>query len=112
MWPKAFSARGLAASICVGLALGVVGQHDIDLAVDAVRLDVLWPVHLGRPEQIAGTARLDQHVGLAGKAVLGGQRPLAMHQRQPFKRAVLGEFRDVERTVVEQVHVGGAVGRR
>ena len=32
-----------------------------------------------------------------------------MDERQPFDRAVLGEFGDVERAVVEQVHVGGAV---
>ena len=96
----------------LGLALGVVGQHDIDLAVDGVGLDVLGPVHLGGAEQVAGAARLDQHVGLAGKAVLGGQRALAVDERQPFDRAVLGEFGDVERAVVEQVHVGGAVVRR
>src|SRR5690606_22594387 len=53
----------------VVLALGVVGQHDIDLAVHAVGLDVFGAVHLGRAEQVAGTAGLDHHIGLAGKAV-------------------------------------------
>ena len=95
----------------LGLALGVVGQHDIDLAVDAVGLDVLGTVHLGGAEQVGGAARLDQHVGLAGEAVFGGQRALAMDERQPFDRAVLGELGDIERAVVEQVHVGGAVVR-
>ena len=38
-------ARGLAGLTCVGLALLVVGQHDIDAAVHRIGLDVLRPVH-------------------------------------------------------------------
>ena len=109
MWPKAFSARGLAASICSAFAARVVGQHHVDLAVDAVRLDVLGPIHLGRAEQVGGEPRLDQHVGLALEAVLRRQRALAVDERHPRQRAVLGELRDVERAGVEKVHVGGAV---
>ena len=93
----------------VSLAAGVVGEHDIDLAIGAVGLDVLGAVHPGGAEQIAGAAGLDDHVGLAGKAVLGGERTLAVDERQPFERAVLGEPGHIERALIEQVHVGGTV---
>ena len=62
-------------------------------------------------EQVGGAPRLDQHVGLAGKAVLRRQRALAEDQRQPVDLAVVVEPGDVERAVVEQVLVGGAVVR-
>ena len=35
----------------------VVGQNDIDFLRYRVGLDVFWPVHLGRAEEIAGAAR-------------------------------------------------------
>ena len=91
------------------LALGIVGEHHIDLAVSGIRLDILRPVHRRGLKQVAGAARLDQHVGLAFEAIGGRQRTLAVHQRQPFERAVLREFGDIQRALVEQVHVGGAV---
>ena len=72
----------------LGLAAGVVGQHDVDLVRLRVGLDVLRPVHLRRAEKVGGAAGLDQHVGLARKAVRRGQRALAMHQRHPVAGAV------------------------
>lgn len=34
-----------------------------------------------------------------------------MHQRQPFEPAIVVEARDMQHAVVQQVAVGGAVGR-
>ena len=94
----------------VGLALGVVGEVDVDATVHRVRLDVLGPVHGRRADLIGGEAGPDQHVRLAGKAVLRGQRTLAMDQRQPGE-LVLVELGDIENAVVQQRAVGGAGGR-
>ena len=49
------------------LAPGVVGQHDVDAAVDRVGLDVLGPVHRRGAEQVGGAPGLDQHVRLVLK---------------------------------------------
>ena len=76
------------------LAAGVVGQHHVDAAVPLVRLDVLGPVHRRRLEEVGGAAGLDQHVALVGEAVLLGERPLAVNERQPVHRAVVVEPRD------------------
>ena len=94
----------------VGLAFGVVGELDVDAPVHRVRLDVLGPVHRRRADQIGGEPGRDQHVRLARKAVLRGQRALALDQRQPGE-LVLVELGDVERAVVEQRAVGSAGAR-
>ena len=46
----------------VGLALGVVGEVDVDATVHRVRLDVLGPVHGRRADLVGREAGPDQHV--------------------------------------------------
>ena len=72
----------------VGRHLLVLGHDGIDAAGHRVGLHVLRAVHRRGAQRIGGKAGLEQHLGLLGKAVLGGQRALAMHQRQPGHRAV------------------------
>ena len=93
----------------VRLALGVLGHHGIDLAVDRAGLEVLRPVHRRRAELIGRQARLDHHLALVGEAVLRRQAVLAMHQRQPVQVAIGVELGDRQLAVVEQVLVGLAV---
>ena len=92
----------------LGLAPAVVGQRHTP-AVDRIWLDVLGPVHGRRTDQIGRLAREDQDFSLAREAVLGGQRPLALDQRQPGALVVV-ELGDIERTVVEQGAIRGAGG--
>ena len=106
MAKAAFRARVGGVGVAL-LALGVVGQQDIGRAI-AARLRVFGAVHRGGAQQVGGKAGVDHHVALVVKAVLGGQRPGAMHQRQPVDRAVLFEPRDIERAIVQQI----AIGRR
>ena len=93
----------------LGLAPAVVGQRHIHPAVDRIWLDVLGPVHGRRTDQIGRLAREDQDFSLAREAVLGGQRALALDQRQPGALVVV-EFGDIERAVVEQGAIRGAGG--
>jgi hypothetical protein len=55
--------------------------------------------------------RLDDDIGLAGKAVLGGRRALPVGQWQPLHRPVGIESRDRKLTLVEQGKVRFAVVR-
>ena len=56
------------------------------------------------------TASTDYDIGLICESVLRRQRSLTMDQRQPHDLAALVEAGDVERALVEQVAIGGAVG--
>ena len=85
----------------IGFALGVVGQHDVGGAV-AARLRVFGAVHRRGAQGISGQTGVDHHVGLAVKAVFGGQRTGAMHQRQPSDGAVFVKAGDVKRAVGHQ----------
>ncbi len=87
----------------------VVSHHDIDASGPGIGLDVLRPVHRRRADEIGGSARLDQHVGLTGKSVGGGERSRAVDQLQPGERAVGVEAGHRQRALVEQGHIGGAV---
>ena len=111
MWPHRFSARVLTGLSFGLVALLVLGHHRIDAAGHRVGLHVFGPVHRRRLERVGGKARLQQHLGLVGKAVLGGQLALAVHQRQPGHRAVGVEAGDREHAVVENVLAGGGIGR-
>ncbi len=93
------------------LALGIVGEHDINAAIDRVRLHVLGAVHLGRAEKITGTPGFDQHIGLTFEAVLLGQRTLTEYQRHPLDLAIFMEFGHVKRAFIQQVHIGSAIIR-
>ncbi len=93
----------------VGLAARIVGEDHIDLVVLEIGLDVFGPVHPGRAEQVGGAPRLDHDVRLAAESVRRGQRSLAMDERQPVEAPVGVITGDVERALVEQVPVGGAI---
>src|SRR5690606_32201572 len=62
-------------------------------------------------EKIACASDFDDDLGLAVESVFGRQRSLSMDERQPFHGAVFFELGNIQRTLVEQVHVGGAVVR-
>ena len=75
MWPKALSARGLAASL-VGLALGVVGQHHVDAAGGGVRLRCLR----GGP---SGSRRAGRRRGASRSARRPGSRSRSRRSAAP-----------------------------
>ena len=110
IWPMALLARGLAAS-GAGLAAGCRARCCWSACSRPSRLAGRWPATRGgpswcAPSSVAGLARLDHHLALVGKAVGRGQRPLAVHQRQPAAAAVGVEARHVQRAVVQQLGVG------
>ena len=111
IWPVLFSARGLAAIDLVRLALGVLGHHGIDLAVDRIGLEILRPVHRRRAEQIGGEARLDHHLALVGEAVLRASGRSGHAPAAASAGAIGVELRDRQLAFVEQVLVGRAVVR-
>src|SRR5882724_11825080 len=92
-------------------ALLIFGEHERDAAVHVIGLEILGPVHGGGAQEIAGLAGLQHDVALAVEAVVGRERALSEDERQPIERAVGIEAAGVERAVVEQVLVGGAIGR-
>ena len=93
------------------LALGIVRQHDVDLAADRVRLDILRTVHWCRTEQRCRAPCLDDDIGLAVKAVFRGQGSVTVHQRQPGQRTIVVEAGHRQRAAVKQVAVGFPVVR-
>ena len=93
------------------LALGVVGQHDIDLAVDRVRFDVFRTVHLGCTQKVGRTAGLDQNIRLTVEVVFSCQRAFAKDQRHPVKAAIFVELGNKQGAVFQEVHVGCAIIR-
>ena len=105
--PCSVRARGLAGSPACGAA-GVVGQHHVDAAgrPDWPRRPPAGPWASRRPGPRRGA--LDQHLGLVVEAVGLGQRPLAVHQRQPCSLPSSANWRR-RACRRPQVAVGGAV---
>ena len=85
----------------------VVGQGHVDLATVRVHRHPFGSVHRRRPGAVSGSAGIEQHLGLTGKAVLCGQSVLAMHQRQPLTAAVGVEAGNVQRALIQQAAVVG-----
>jgi hypothetical protein len=95
---------GIGGVLVGAAAVAVVGQRAVDPAL-LVDVDPLRPVHLGGAQQVAGLARLDQHLALVGKAVGSGQRalPWVSGSQRPGRRRRSGH---VQRAVVQQRGVG------
>ncbi len=114
--PVAVGPTGVHSIHGIRLAPGVVREGHIDASIGRIHRHVLRPVHGRGPQQVRGAPGLDQHVGLAFEAVGSGQRPLAVHQRQPLHPTARIEARHVERALVQQVQVGlplgGPIARR
>ncbi len=82
------------------LAFGEVGEHHIHAARRRVHLDVFRTIHWRRRKQARSEPRVDQHVSLLRETVLLDERTIAVHQRQPYQRAIALEPRHVERAVI------------
>ncbi|MNF56885.1 hypothetical protein D3C84_383880 [compost metagenome] len=98
---------GPAHRLPVFTALYVVGQGAIDLAILGADHDPFRPVHARGVHGTGGQARIDQYLGLAGKAVAGIEPGLAVGQLQPLALA-LGLV-GLAIAAVEPRHVQGAV---
>lgn len=97
--------RGVDTGIRADAAAGIVRHERIDLAGVRVGFDVFRAIHLRGAEQIGSAPAIDDHVALIVEAVGGRERAVAENEREPFARAVVVEFRNVERAAVEQVHL-------
>ena len=71
-------------------ALVVVGQRHVDPAGARVRLHVLGAVHLRRPDDVRGLARVDQDLGAAETGHERARGPVGpgLDQREPLAAPV------------------------
>ena len=70
----------------------------------------LGAIHGRGASTVGGGAGVEQHLGLAGEAVLGAQAVLSVYQGQPLAAAVGIETRGVQRACVQQIAVGARIG--
>ena len=90
----------------------IVGQHDVGAAGLWVGLHIFRSVHRRGAQKVSRPARLDQDFALAVKAVGFGQRAGAKGERHPLHSAVRVKAGHIERAVIQQVAIGGAIARR
>ena len=87
----------------VGRHLLVLGHDGIDAARDRIGFHILRPVHGRGTQRIGGKARLEQHLGLRGKALVRREWAGAINQRQPVHRAIGIELGHRQHAVIENV---------
>ena len=85
-------------------------RGDVDLARSGVHRRPLGAIHGRGASTVGGGAGVEQHLGLAGEAVLGAQAVLSVYQGQPLAAAVGIETRGVQRACVQQIAVGARIG--
>jgi hypothetical protein len=93
--------------VLAGLSLSpssfVLGHDGMDAARHRIGFNILRPIHRCGAQRIGRKARLEQHLGLGGKALVRRERAFAMHQRQPVHRAIGIDLGDREHAVIENV---------
>src|SRR5206468_4122696 len=74
-------------------ALAVVSERDVHLAGGRMHGDPFRPVHPRGADNVAGQARMDQHLGLVGKAAFPVDAVAAMPELDPPAAAAVVEAR-------------------
>ena len=90
-----------------GVAAGVVGQGEVDVAIGRINRAPLRAVHRGSAHKVGSQTGIDQHISLAGKAIVFIQTVLTVDQRQPLTGAIIIEPGDIQSAFIQQAAIGG-----